>query len=140
MRIPLLKTHTDRLRGYSGPVLLPVMDDMSGWPDGEHMAEIKRDRNPGNHRRYFAFIKQSFDMQDHYDNMEIWRKVLQLKAGHYDLAVTEKGKNLYLPRTINWDELDETEFKTLFNEVVNAFIRDYGQDLNELQINSILEF
>ena len=38
------------------------------------------------------------------------------------------------------DKLDEIEFRDLFGKVVNAFIRYYGQDLSEIQINTILEY
>ena len=140
MKTVLLKTHSDQLKSYSGPVLVPVEDSLESLPGGECMAEIKKKRNVKNHKRYFSFVKQSFDMQDHYDSPEVWRKVLQLKAGHYDHVVTEKGKAVYLPKSINWDELDETEFRPLFNEVVNAFLRDYGKGLSEHQINMIIGY
>jgi len=140
MKTALLKTHTDQLNGYQGPVFIPVMDDCDSVPYGEVMADIKKKRNVGNHRRYFSFVKQAFDMQEFYSEPDIFRKVLQLKAGFFDLVVTEKGVNAYLPKSISWDELDEIEFKDLFNRVVNAFIRDFGDRLNDIQINTILEY
>ena len=126
--------------GYKGPVLVPVMDDLDSLPYGECMADIHKNRNPGNHRRFFAFINQAFDMQEHYEEQEVFRKVLQLKAGFFDEVIGDKGNIIYLPRSIAWDKLDETEFKELFTKVVNAFIRDFGDKLNEIQINSIIEF
>ena len=140
MKTVLLKTSTDKLNGYQGVVFLPRDDDCSSVPYGDVIADFNKKRNVKNHRRYFAFINTSFEMQDHYDNVKQWRIVLQLKAGHFDLVVTEKGKNLYLPRSINWDELDELEFRPLFNDVVNAFIKDFGDKLDEHQINAILEY
>lgn len=126
--------------GYSGPIFVPVLDDVENVPYGEIMAELRKNRNPGNHKRYFAFIKMSFDMQDYYNEVDIWRKMLQMKAGFFDEVISEKGVAVYLPRSVNWDELDETEFKPLFTKIVNAFIHYYGQGLNDIQINSILEF
>jgi len=126
--------------GYTGPILLPMDNDLSGIPDGEIIADLRKNRNVKNHRRFFAFIKMSFDMQDTYETIDIWRRVLQMKAGHFDEVVTEKGKLLYLPKSIAWDELDEIEFRPLFTEIVNAFIRDFGHNLNDLQINSVVEF
>lgn len=126
--------------GYQGIVFVPVMDDAEKIPYGEVMADIHKNRSTGNHRRFFAFIKMSFDMQDHYEEPEIWRKVIQMKAGFFDEVVTEKGEALYLPQSIAWDKLDEIEFKDLFSRVINAFIKYYGNGLNTIQINSILEF
>ncbi len=116
------------------------MDDADKIPFGEVMADIKKNRNAGNHKRFFAFVKQAFDMQEFYAEREVFRKVLQLKAGFFDLVISEKGANIYLPKSISWDELDEIEFRELFNRVVNAFIRDFGDKLNEIQINTILEY
>ena len=129
-----------RTANYDGPVLVPVMDDADKIPFGEGVEDIKKNRNPRNHKRFFAFVKQAFDMQEFYEEIEVFRKVLQLKAGFFDLVISEKGKNVYLPKSISWDELDEIEFRELFNRVVNAFIRDFGDKLNDIQINSILEY
>ena len=101
------------------------------------MIEIKRARNPKNHARYFAFIHDTFDMQDTYENKEIWRKVLQMRAGHYDEVITEKGKALYFPRSINWESLDEDQFKKLFNEIIQAFISVYGSKITPEQLEAI---
>ncbi len=137
----LLKTHSSNLSGYDGPVFLPVMNDMENTPDGEVMADIKKNRNPGNHKRFFAFVKQTFDLQDVYDNKEIWRRHLLLNAGHVEEHISPKtGATGYVIKSINWDQLDEIEFRETFTSVVNAFIKWYGHDLNEIQINSILEY
>lgn len=127
-------------KGYMGPLLLPMERDLSGIPDGEIMADLRKNRNVKNHRRFFAFIKLSFDMQDTFDSMEVWRKYITMKAGFFDEVITAEGKVLYWPQSISWDELDEIKFKDLFNQVVNAFLKYYGQGLDDMQINSIVEF
>lgn len=127
------------LAGYQGNVLVPIIDELEGF-SGEVMVDIHKNRNCGNHRRFFAFINTTFDMQDEFDNKEVWRKYLQMKAGFFDEVVTGKGKVLYWPQSISWDKLDEIEFKDLFNRVINAFLKYYGHDLNDIQINSLMEF
>jgi len=126
--------------GYTGSILLPMDDDLSGIPDGEIIADLRKNRNVKNHRRFFAFIKMSFDMQDTFDSMEVWRKYITMKAGFFDEVINAEGKVLYWPQSISWDELDEIKFKDLFTQVVNAFLKYYGQDLDDMQINSIVEF
>ena len=106
----------------------------------EIIFDYSKKRSAGNHRRFFAFINKTFDIQDHYENVDIWRKILEMKAGFFDLVITEKGKPLYLPKSISWDKVDEVEFKDLFNKVVNAFLADYGHGLNDIQINEIVSF
>jgi len=126
--------------GYTGPILLPMESDLSGIPDGEIMADLRKNRNVKNHRRFFAFIKLTFDMQDTFDSKEVWRKYITMKAGFFDEVINAEGKVMYWPRSISWDELDEIEFKDLFNQVVNAFLKYYGQGLDDMQINSVVEF
>jgi len=142
MKTVLLKTrYEDIPKGYSGPVFLPVMDDCGKVPMGEVMVNIMAKRNHGNHRRFFAFRNTTFAMQDVYDNDEVWRRHLLLNAGHVEEHISPKtGKVGYVIKSIKWDELDEIEFKAIFSSVVNAFLKWYGEDLNEIQINTILEF
>ena len=140
MKTVLIKLTKEQAASYDGVMLVPVDADCDSLPYGELMVDIYVKRNPKNHRRYFAFIKQAFDMQEDFDNQENFRKYLQMKAGHYDAVVTPKGETMYWPQSVDWSKLKEPEFKKLFNEVVNAFIRYYGQNLNDHQINSILEY
>ena len=135
----MLKTSMEKLGPYSGAVFLPLESDCESFPDGEYIVELKKNRNVKNHRRYFTFMKLSFSMQDEFDEPEIWRKYLQMKAGFFDEIVTKKGIQ-YWPRSISWDELDEIEFKKLFNQVVNAFLKYYGTGLDDIQINTIVCF
>lgn len=139
MKLILIKT-SKLPPGYTGPILLPMDNDLSGIPDGEIMADLRKNRNVKNHRRFFAFIKMTFDMQDTFDSMEVWRKYITMKAGFFDEVINAEGKVLYWPQSISWDELDEIKFKDLFTQVVNAFLKYYGQDLDDMQINSIVEF
>jgi len=125
---------------YTGPILLPMESDLSGIPDGEIMADLKKKRNIKNHRRFFRFIEVTFDMQDTFDSIKVWRKYITMKAGFFDEVITAEGKVMYWPQSISWDELDEIKFKDLFNQVVNAFLKYYGQGLDDMQINSIVEF
>lgn len=121
------------------PSTLEDMKALAGCD--EIIFELKKNRSPGNHRRYFAFIKQAFDMQEHFDSIEIFRKYIQVQAGHFDLVVSPKnGEAAYWPRSIDWDKLDETEFKQLFGEVVNAFLKVYGERLDSYQVDQIIRF
>jgi len=107
----------------------------------EFIFDYKKSRNPKNHRRYFAFIKNAFDIQDQYDNQEIFRKYLEMLAGHFDTVISARtGEAMYWPRSIGWDALDETEFRRLFDEVVNAFLNWYGDKLNDHQVGRLLEY
>ena len=138
MKTAMIVLTPEEARNYGGKMLASLCDEIDFT--GEVMVDIQKNRNPGNHRRFFAFLKVSFAMQDFYDDKEVWRKVLQLKAGFFDEVVGDKGNVIYLPRSIDWSKLDELEFKDLFNRVVNAFLKDFGDKLDDNQINQIVGF
>jgi len=106
----------------------------------EVLLEHKRGRSAGNHRRFFAFVSTTFDWQDVYDEIDIWRKVLEIAAGHFDAVIDKHGETHYWPRSIAWDELDEDEFRALFSKVVNAYLGRFGAGLNDAQINLVVGF
>lgn len=144
MKTVLRKLTEAEARGYNGPVFAPVADDCESIPYGEVMAELRKNRNTGNHNRFFAFVKTTFAMQDVFNeptDMDRWRKHLLLIAGHVDEHISPKTGHVgYVIRSIAWEELDEIEFKPLFNSVINSFLKWYGKELNDIQINSILEY
>jgi hypothetical protein len=111
-------------------------------PEGDEVViEHKKQRNAGNHRRFFAFVKVTFDMQDDFEDQEVWRKYLEMCAGHFHTIISPKtGESMYIADSINWESLEETDFKELFNRVINAFISRYGQQLDQTQLSMVVGF
>ena len=110
-------------------------------PGDEVLIEHKKGRSAANHRRFFAFVKTTFDWQDSYDNIEVWRKVLEIAGGHFDAVVDKHGQTHLWPKSIAWDEItDEDEFRDLFGRIVNAYIARHGASLNTTQLNMVAGF
>jgi len=126
--------------------LVPVDEDTSDYlakiERGEHVVlKASSVRNVGNHRRYFKFIALTFDIQDHFDDREIWRKYVQIMAGHCDFVTSPKnGQIMPIPKSIAWADLDEEDFKQLFNRAVNAFLDRFGKGLTKDDFMKALEF
>lgn len=112
--------------------------------DGLCMVEYKRNRNYENHKRFFKFIDVAFDNQDFYEDKEQLRKALQMLGGHYEeLIILDKKGNVsthYIPKSIAFDEIDETEFRELFKKCIGAFLSRYGNGLTEQQLMQIINF
>jgi len=107
---------------------------------GSVMVDIKKCRNPGNHRRYFAFINKAFDNQDHFPNVNGFRKWLQMRAGLYYTVEAPNGHIMFIPESICWEDMDEIEFKKAFNDVVQVYIDWNGSNLDENALNEIVRF
>lgn len=53
-----------------------------------------RGRNYDNHKRFFQFRDETFDIQDQFDDKEVWRKHLLLMAGHYEEQIRVMSPNM----------------------------------------------
>lgn len=137
MKAVFVKTKDGLLRPASEEAARVIAQYAAG---DELLVEHKRGRSAGNHRRFFAFVAMTFEWQDTYDDPEIWRKVLEVAAGHFDQIIDRNGHAHYWPRSIAWDELDEDAFRDLFGRVVNAYLRRWGPTLSEQQINMVVQF
>lgn len=108
-------------------------------PFGERvMVEYTKGRDYVNHKRFFAFIKQTFAMQEFYDDMDIYRKWLTMKAGYFDTAVTPAGVTLFLPQSIAFEKMEESEFRELFSKCINVFIKELGNGISRDELDQIV--
>lgn len=97
-------------------------------------------RNPGNHKRFFAFLNLAFDCQEHFTTLEAFRKWLIIKSGHAQIIQGPDGTIYFNPDSIAWDKMDEIKFKTVINDCVQAFIDTFGDKLPEDRLNEIVRF
>jgi hypothetical protein len=97
-------------------------------------------RNYGNHKRFFAFIKTAFQIQDHFDNIENFRKWIQLKAGLWDSFEVPNGNTVFIPKSIAFDSLDEIEFQKLFSDCIDVFCNHWGERITKEQLEAIVDF
>lgn len=104
-------------------------------------AEFKIKRNYANHKRWFAFVKHTFEMQDNYHDIQIWRGVLQIIGGHCKCVVDRAGKTHIWPESIAWNVFeDESLFSQMFKRAVDGFIKNYGNGMSEDELLHIIDF
>lgn len=109
---------------------------------GEYfVVDYKPKRNYGNHKRWFVFVRESFDIQDSYDDIDTWRGVLQIKAGHCKVVVDEKGRTHVWPESISWACFnDEAAFRKMFMRALDWFLAKHTQGMTESEFMKILRF
>ena len=91
----------------------------------DYLAEIKVPRNINFHRLYFSLMRCAWDLQSEARQRELWkdnidnfRKTVQMTAGHVDVVYSTKLKDFVeIPKSINFGSMDETEFKDLYEKV-----------------------
>jgi len=103
-------------------------------------ASIRKARNYENHKRFFAFLNTTFDMQECFDNLEHYRRWLVMKAGRYSTCVAPNGNVMFFADSISFDKMDEDDFQKLFSDCLDVFIKELGKGITEEELLRILEF
>jgi hypothetical protein len=96
------------------------------------MVEIKLRRNVKNHRRFFAFLRTVFDMQDHFTEREAFRYWLIMKAGWFVTIEAPNGHIIFQPKSIDFSRMEEPEFQQVFSACIDVVCREFSLDKDEL--------
>ena len=99
-----------------------------------------RPRNYENHKRFFSFLKTTFEIQDHFTDLEIYRKWIEMKAGHFITAVAPNGTTMFLPKSISFSAMSEDEFQKMFKKCIDVFLSVWGDRISEDELLRVIEF
>lgn len=88
-------------------------------------------RNLGVHRRAFAFLQAVFSLQDQFEDFDVFRKWLIMKAGYFDVMVIPERSiggrefpsgEILLPKSIAFDKMEEMDFRKCAQRMITAFL------------------
>lgn len=122
----LTKGQTGKLEGLDEKGARAYSRFLAKIKDLAHGATIrfsyKVPRSPKFHRLHFAMIRDLFDNQEQFGDPYQFRKWLEVGAGHCDFVPGPKGRMVALPKSIDYESLDDEEFHDV-HEGVKRFIR-----------------
>lgn len=78
-------------------------------------------RSPAHHRLFFAKLGSLINRTEAFDDQDKLRYWLTMGAGYFDLVPGFDGKPNAIPKSIDFDSMDEAEFSELHN-AVNTFL------------------
>lgn len=124
MKIQLVKTNFG---------LKPVSDEdvkrLKKIGEGEIIeAEYKQQRNIKFHKKYFALIDLMWENDSLELTKERYRKEMQLAAGYYDQYQGLNGEVRKEPRSISFAKMEEHEFNTLYQDMLQIACMRLGVD------------
>ena len=129
-------------------VLMPSLDAdellLDSISRGEVVqAKISRPRNGAHHRKFFAMIQIVVANSD-YENSDQVLHLLKLKLGYFEQVINTNGQVTYLPRSISFAKMDQSNFNEFYNQSINIVLRDFLTDWKnsdiENAINEIIRF
>ena len=143
MKALFKKTHKGLIPDSTEAASLFAKIPLDNWA----MVEFVKRRNYKNHKRFFKFIEVAFECQDFYQvgQEELFRKAVLMLAGHYEELIIKGKKDQepsihYIPKSINFEEMDEIEFSKLFSKCVSGFLNRYGTGMSPAEFMNVLEF
>lgn len=133
--------HVQKHFGTLAPADEQAEEIIKGMKHGQVMRlKYSFPRNYENHKRFFAFIKTTFDMQEFFDNIHHYRKWLVMKSGHYVTIQTPNGKTIFDADSIAFEKMDETEFRQVFSDCIDAFIGAWGDKITREELERVVDF
>jgi hypothetical protein len=97
--------------------------DLQKVKEGETIqVEIKKPRNVGFHRKFFALINLAFQNQDVFENSEYFREEMLKASGYFEHYVNHKGIDCYKAKSISFGKMSQDEFETLYIQIFDTIV------------------
>lgn len=97
-------------------------------------AEIKRPRNLGHHRKFFALLDLIYQNQTRYRSPEALLDAIKIYIGHAQV-LNIRGKEVHVPKSISFSSMGQGEFDRFWDRVVNVVVAEIipGLDRSDLE-------
>ena len=89
------------------------------------LVEIKRPRNIKHHRKFFVLINLVFENQDRYASVEQLLAAIKIALGHCETLILADGTVNYLPKSIAFHKMDQTQFEEFFNRCCDLIAKHF---------------
>lgn len=108
----------------------------------EVIAEVKISRSPRFHRRAMAIFRELHAMTDDEGRIgfEPWRRMMTIKAGYFTsigkVDVNGQTSVAVVPDSLSFENMEDDQFRKVFNDILNAFGQKYGHQLTLEQLTT----
>lgn len=110
--------------------------------------ETWRDRDIEKHRKFFGLLNKTIyllpedSIYDKLRNIEYLRKELMIMIGQVDTHVTMKGEMILIPKSINFQKVDQVEFDRIYflctQVILNTYLKDITIEQFKLYISKFI--
>ena len=90
-------------------------------------------RNYMFHKKAFALLDLGFQNQNVYESKEVYRKVLTIKAGYFDIAPNKDGEPYYFAKSLSFDKMKAVDFEAWFNATLNLLAVELSTSPEKIQ-------
>lgn len=83
-------------------------------------ANVRKPRNLQHHRLFFALIGIVFENQERYETRDELLAAIKAATGHATILPMDNGNSIYVPKSISFAKMDQTEFDAFYNKVCDV--------------------
>ena len=97
--------------------------------------DVKQERNPQFHKKFFALLNMVFDNQEIFEDVEQMRRDLTIEAGFYNEYRSFRGEIKKEAKSISFAKMDQIEFDRFYDKFADAVIRVFEWDSEAISEN-----
>ena len=98
----------------------------------DYECDIKNPRNYEYHKRFFALINLGHHNTSLELPMDVYRKIVIMRAGYFTTYETDKGIH-YEADSISFSNKTQDEFQEIYSRVLDEIIKDIGVTSEEIE-------
>jgi len=125
--------------------LEPIFDEdreaLKSFAIGEEVqVTIRKPNNYEFHKKLYKLLHVAFENQDQYSDFEHFRTEIKLRCGWYEEHVTLKGNIVYVPKSLDFENMDHIEREKFYNKAIDVILENFiPMEKKELELE-ILDF
>lgn len=110
---------------------------------------VKRHRNPGLHRKYFALLNFAFDAWEPEDkeykgqpvakNFDQFRNDVTVLSGFYETAITLRGETRLTAKSISFANMSQEEFERLYDATITVVLKHVLKNYTREDLDRVIE-
>ena len=106
--------------------------------DEVYRVEIVKQRNYQYHKKFFALIKLGHENTSLQVPMDVYRKIMIVRAGFFTAYATGKG-TYFEPDSISFSNMSQEKFEDVYSRVLDQIVKDLDTTSEEIE-NQIRSF
>lgn len=100
------------------------------FPEGTEISiTARRSRSSKNHKHFFAVLHYAFKHLEAYQSEDDLLDAIKIACGHTRPVMKQDGEVIWLPKSIDWDNMGEEEFKRFKNRAIYVLDQLCGFDV-----------
>ncbi|MCP4493285.1 MAG: DUF1367 family protein [Gammaproteobacteria bacterium] len=133
--------YLDKISG----ILVPATEE-----DEEKLKKLPKDHtfkmdftlkhNYAFHKKVFSFLLEAFQMQEHFDKFDDFRKWLIMKSGHFTTITCPNNYVIYEADSLDYENMDDIKKDKALKDMVQTFLDWRCNELNREDYEKIFHF